>query len=138
LSWLDGVLAAQPTRPTIVALHHPPFATGIAHMDAMGLIGIEAFADILQAHPQIVRVLAGHVHRPVQAVVGGRLAMTAPSPAHQVVLDLTDDGPSRFIIEPPGYLVHRWRPETGLISHTAVIGDFGDRYPFFEDGALID
>ena len=25
--------AAQPNRPTLVMMHHPPFATGIAHMD---------------------------------------------------------------------------------------------------------
>jgi Icc protein len=28
LEWLDETLAAAPTRPTVVALHHPPFWTG--------------------------------------------------------------------------------------------------------------
>ena len=37
LHWLDRQLAAGPEQPTLVAMHHPPFATGIAHMDAMGL-----------------------------------------------------------------------------------------------------
>ena len=32
---------AEDDRPTIIAMHHPPFATGIAHMDAVGLEGAE-------------------------------------------------------------------------------------------------
>jgi Icc protein len=37
LAWLDRVLTAAPRQPTVVAVHHPPFATGIEHMDEMGL-----------------------------------------------------------------------------------------------------
>ena len=43
-----------------------------------------------------------------------------------------------FMMESPGYQLHLWRPETGVVTHTAVIGDFAGPYPFFEDGALID
>src|SRR4051812_22246666 len=28
LGWLDALLAGQPRRPTVLFLHHPPFATG--------------------------------------------------------------------------------------------------------------
>ncbi len=91
-------------------------------MDAIRLDGADAFADILRRHPQVERVVCGHLHRSVQAMVGGRLAMSAPQPRHQVVLDLTRDAPSRFVIEPPSYLLHLWHPESGLISHTVTIG----------------
>src|SRR3954447_6719184 len=37
LSWLDRELAAQPERPTLLAVHHPPLATGIAEWDAINL-----------------------------------------------------------------------------------------------------
>ena len=30
LRWIDRALAAAPGRPTLVLMHHPPFATGIA------------------------------------------------------------------------------------------------------------
>ncbi|NDF65908.1 MAG: phosphodiesterase, partial [Betaproteobacteria bacterium] len=33
LSWLDTVLAQAPDTPTLVVMHHPPFITGIGHMD---------------------------------------------------------------------------------------------------------
>ena len=37
LLWLGQTLAAVPDQPAIVAVHHPPFATGIQHMDTMAL-----------------------------------------------------------------------------------------------------
>src|SRR6516162_9548348 len=39
LKWIDDTLAAAPDRPTLVLMHHPPFRTGIAPMDHMGLGG---------------------------------------------------------------------------------------------------
>ena len=95
------------------------------------------FTAIIARHPQIERVLCGHLHRAIQVIVGGRLAMSAPSTAHQVALDLADGFPPGFVFEPPGYLLHRWTPSQGLVSHSVVIGDYGARYPFFENGRLI-
>ena len=64
--------------------------------------------------------------------------MSCPSPAHQVVLDLRDYAPSRFSMEPPGFLLHRWAGGI-LTSHTAAIGDFAGPFPFFDAaGHLID
>src|SRR5215472_14980502 len=37
LRWLDEALGAAPERPTLVLMHHPPFQTGIEHMDEYGL-----------------------------------------------------------------------------------------------------
>ena len=31
LAWLDRTLAAVPDKPTMIGMHHPPFACGIAH-----------------------------------------------------------------------------------------------------------
>src|SRR5689334_15886828 len=88
LAWLDRTLAAARTAPTIVAVHHPPFPTRIGHMDDIGLVhGADAFAAVLARHPQVERVIAGHVHRSMQCLWAGTIAMTCPSTAHQVVLD---------------------------------------------------
>jgi len=139
LAWLDRTLAAAPARPTAIIMHHPPFATGIMHMDAIGLDGSAAFAEIMARHPQVERVLCGHLHRSIQARIGRHaIASTAPGTAHQVALDLRPDGPGAFVMEPPGYQLHLWRPDTGVVTHTGVIGDFAGPYPFFEKGALID
>lgn len=130
LAWLDRTLAAAPRVPTLVAMHHPPFATGIAHMDAMGLReGAEGLATVLRRHPQVERVLCGHLHRPIQCRFGGTVAMTAPSTAHQIALDLHPHSDARLVMEPPGFLVHRMQGP-GVVSHQAVIGDFGPAQPF--------
>ncbi len=139
LGWLDATLSAAPDRHTVIIMHHPPFPTGIAHMDKIGLAGADAFAAIVARHRQVERVLAGHLHRSIQALIGGHaIASTAPSTAHQVALDLRPEGPSAFKMEPPGYQLHLWRPKTGVVTHTGVIGDFAGPHPFFEEGTLID
>jgi Icc protein len=124
LEWLDRTLAAAPDRPTIVMMHHPPFMTGIAYMDKYGFENPGALADIIARHPQVERILCGHLHRSIDRRFGGTVAGTAPSTAHQVALNLLPDAPLRFAFEPPGYQLHLWRDGIGLVSHTAVLGDW--------------
>ena len=90
-----------------------------------GLDGAAGFGAIVERHPQIERVLCGHLHRPIHMRWRGTVVMTAPSTAHQVVLDLRPDGPLAFVMEPPAYLLHSWDAATGLITHTQYVGDFG-------------
>lgn len=130
LEWLDRTLAARPARPTIVVMHHPPFRTFIGHMDGMGLARADRFAAVIARHPQVERILCGHLHRPIQARVAHAIASTCPSPAHQIVLDLAPDAAEAFAMEPPGYQLHRWTPETGVVSHTAFVGSWPGPYPF--------
>ncbi len=130
LAWLARTLAAAPDVPTLVALHHPPFATGVAAMDDAGLReGAAELEAIVARHPQVERVLAGHVHRPIQRRFGGTLALTAPSTAHQIVLDLRPTGACCLVMEPPGFLVHRFDGH-GVVSHQVVVGDWGPAVPF--------
>ena len=136
--WLQEKLAQAPERPTVILMHHPPFKTFISHMDKIGLANAEKLKAIVSKHPQVERILCGHLHRPIQARWAGTLASTAPSPAHQVALDLREDGPSRFVMEPPGYQLHKWHPDSGLISHTVYIGRFDGPYPFYDGVGAID
>jgi 3',5'-cyclic AMP phosphodiesterase CpdA len=138
LEWLDETLGAAPTKPTIVAVHHPPFWTGIGHMDRMGLANPDALEAVIARHSQVERVVSGHLHRAIVTRFGGTIASTCPSPSHQVALDLADDAQSRFMMEPPGFQLHLWREGAGLITHTGSIGDFAGPYPFYEGGVLID
>lgn len=137
LAWLDATLGAEPARPTIVALHHPPFATMIRHMDAIGLADAAELARVVRRHDHVECVLSGHIHRPIQRRWAGTIASTAPSTAHQLLLDLAPGGPPAFRLEPPGYQLHAYAPDGGLVSHTALLGDWPGPFPFFEDGALI-
>jgi Icc protein len=125
LAWLDTTLAAAPVTPTIVALHHPPFATGIVHMDAMGLDPADAAAlgAVVERHPQVERVQAGHLHRTIVRRWRGTVAATAPSVAHAVALDLAG-GAAAWNLEPPGVTLHWWQPTLGLVTHVQAIGTY--------------
>jgi Icc protein len=138
LLWLDQVLREQPQRPTVIVMHHPPFKTGIGHMDQIGLADPQALAAVVQRHPQVERVLCGHLHRAIQVRFGGTLASTCPGVAHQVALDLREDAPSQFVMEPPAFQLHQWDAQAGMISHTAYIGEFDGPYPFYDGDTLID
>ncbi|WP_438390651.1 phosphodiesterase [Caballeronia sp. DA-9] len=141
LQWLERQLDKARGRPVIVALHHPPFATGIGHMDDMALDAEAAakLATLISRHPNVERVLCGHVHRPVHRRFGATIASIAPSTAHQVVLDLHADAPSRFVLEPGAFALHYWNADVGLVSHHAYVERFDGPYPFFDDdGALVD
>jgi Icc protein len=122
LGWLDHTLAAAPDRPTIVMMHHPPFATGIDYMDKFGLENAEGLAAVIAPHSQVERILCGHLHRAIDRRFAGTVAGTAPSTAHQIALNVLPDAPLRFAFEPPGYQLHLWR-DGALVTHTAVIGD---------------
>ena len=138
LAWLDAALAARPDHPTLVLMHHPPFETLIGHMDRIGLSGGAALAEVIRRHPQVERVLCGHLHRPIQVRFAGTIACTAPSPAHQVALDLAPDAASQFELEPPAFQLHALVPGAGVVTHTGYVGSFAGPYPFHENGKLID
>jgi len=130
LEWLALTLATAPQRPTLLLMHHPPFATGIGFMDEIGLANPEALAQVVAKHAQIERILCGHLHRPIQARFAGTLACTAPSTAHQITLDLAHAAPETFTMEPPAYFVHAWNAQSGVVTHTAYVGDFAGPYSF--------
>jgi 3',5'-cyclic-AMP phosphodiesterase len=123
LAWLDRRLSDAPGKPALVALHHPPFRTGIDHMDAMMLEDGAALAEVIGRHPQVERVLCGHVHRAVQCRWAGTIAQICPNVAHAVQLTLAG-APARWVLEPPAVLLHEWRDGRGLVSHVDFIGAF--------------
>jgi 3',5'-cyclic AMP phosphodiesterase CpdA len=136
LAWLDATLAAAAERPTLIFMHHPPFATGIRGMDECGLDAeaSAALAAVLRRHRQVERIVAGHVHRTIQARFAGTAASVAPSTAHQVSLDLRSDAPVGYTLEPPGYHLHRYTPESGVVTHAVTLGAFPGPFSF-SDGS---
>jgi len=129
LGWLEARLAEAPSRPTVVFMHHPPFRTGMAVMDEMGLEGGEELARVIQHHSQVERVLCGHVHRPMTRRFAGTVASTSPATAHQLALDLAPSRRLAVVMEPPACMLHQWLgADAGLVSHVSVIG--GERPPF--------
>lgn len=129
-AWLDRVLSAEPARPTIVMMHQPPFDTGIPYMDPYSCREGHRLAAVLARHPQVERLLCGHVHRVMQMRFGGTTLCTAPSTTTAIALQLRPDAKPASHIEPPAMLLHHWQEGTGLITHFVPIGTFPGPYPF--------
>jgi len=130
LDWVAARLEERPDSPTVVALHHPPFVTGLSEMDTIGCANSAALGAIVAEHPQIERIVCGHVHRPMVMRWNGTVVTTAPATAHQVALALKPGTPTAWIMEPPACHLHYWQPETGLVTHVSYIGDYGQPTPY--------
>lgn len=131
LAWLDRTLAAKPDQPALVLMHHPPFPTAIRHMDKNPFYTADAFAAVIRRHPQVERILCGHMHRTIDHRFAGTIAGTAPGTAHQLLLDITEPGlRAHFNFEPPGYQLHLWRDGIGLVTHNGVLGEFPGPFPY--------
>ena len=134
LEWLEAALETRRDKPAVLFLHHPPFPTGIADMDKINCLNGPDLAAIVERHPNVERVLAGHHHRPIQIRWAGTIGSVAPSTAHQVTLDLSDkDKEASFIMEPPAYHLHLWQDGAGIITHTGYVGPYSGPHLFIDD-----
>jgi len=121
LDWLAARLAEDPETPVLIALHHPPFAARIPFMDAYGLAGREALGALLADHPQVVRLICGHLHRPVAASVGGRPVTCCPGTSLQVPLWQAEGFPPDLVDEPAAIHLHDWRDPWSVLTHTLYV-----------------
>ncbi len=141
LQWLDATLASSPDRPALVFLHHPPFATGIWHMDRQNLLNAGELAMVVKRHPRVQLIACGHVHRATLAMFAGIPSTICPAPNHAVDLDLAQLREPSFKVEPPAFHLHCWFPGEGfgsVVTHHVPIGDFDGPHPFFgPDGKLL-
>jgi 3',5'-cyclic AMP phosphodiesterase CpdA len=141
LQWLDTTLAAGVDRPALVFLHHPPFETGIWHMDRQNLVNAGDLASIVRRYARTRLIAAGHVHRATLAMFAGVPATICPAPNHAVDLDLEHLREPSFKVEPPAFHLHSWFPGEGfgcVVTHQVPIGTFDGPHPFFgTDGKLL-
>ena len=125
--WLDRELTSLAGRPTAIALHHPPFETGIWWMDCVELQGIPLVEGVVRRHPHTRHVMAGHVHRPITTTWGGCLVTTCPSTAVAIAADLDPHHDPAETAEPPMVAMHAYLADS-VVSHTFAVGPPGDRW----------
>lgn len=121
LSWLESELAHAPERPTLIAMHHPPLLTAVPVWDEIALAAAdrEALERIVAASPQVLGLVAGHLHRTVFSDLAGRPVLAIPSVYEQAKLDfsLTD---FKMSADPPAFAVHTL-VDGKLVSHIQPI-----------------
>jgi len=131
LDWLDHTLGADTTRPVLLAMHHHPFACGIPYLDNYRCDDGDRLAAVVARHAHVERVVCGHVHRQMMRRWGGTVLVSCPSTATQIALRLVPDAAPASFSEPPGLLLHHWKPDNGLVTHAVPIGRFPGPYDFF-------
>jgi len=102
LKRLDADLHAFAGRHVLVCLHHPPVPVGSAWLDGLGLRNNREFLDVIDRHPQVRAVLAGHVHQAFDQRRGGVRYLTTPSTCAQFTPQTAN---CVMDLRPPGY---RW------------------------------
>jgi len=79
LAFLDEMLQSWPDYPALVGLHHPPVTVGSRWLDAIGLVNVEEFFDVLDRHAQVQGVIFGHIHQVFEMQRKGVHLMGTPS-----------------------------------------------------------
>lgn len=130
LEWLSAVLAADTAKPTLLMLHHPPFACGIPYLDEYRYFDGDALGAIVRRFDNIEIVLCGHVHRSMLTRWAKTVVCACPSTATEIDLRLAAAAQPGSHIGPRACMVHLWTEHDGLVSHTSQIGDFDGPYPF--------
>ena len=134
LAWLEATLAAAGDRPVVIALHHPPFATGIEWIDLTGGGWTADFERIVARHGTVQSVLAGHIHRPILRRWGGTVAVVSPSTTYQVAADLTDLE-AHFTAEPPAIHLCLWTGDA-CVSHFLPVAAPGEPFEVIDRETL--
>lgn len=119
--WLDAELMRHPDVPTVVAIHQPPFETGIWWMDCLGLKGADLFERVVRRHEQVIKVLSGHVHRLIQTNWGGCSLWVCPSTAVALAGDLDPAHDPAETAEAPTFSLHAYTGK-GIVSHVVPVG----------------
>jgi len=117
-AWLDAVLSEQPNRPTLLFIHHPPFDVGDHYIDGYRRPEeASALSDIVSRHPQVVGMLCGHVHWPVERQWAGTSARIMPS----IAVDVRKGVDETEAREQPIYMLHRLSEDTGFVSEARMV-----------------
>jgi len=112
LRWLGEELGREPDRPTLLAMHHPPLATGLPEWDEINLVAPEreALAAVVGRHPQLRAIVGGHLHRIAAAALAGCSVLSAPSTYLQMLPDFDppdfEDDDAVVWTDPPGFALH--------------------------------
>jgi len=130
LAWLSGVLEADPVKPTLIMMHHPPFASGIPYMDEYRCMDSAPLEALIARFSNVELVLCGHVHRSMLRRWANTVICSCPSTVTEIHLQLQASAAPQSHLGPRGGMLHCWDATHGVLSHTLQFGRFDGPYPF--------
>lgn len=104
IGFLKAALRDAPDdRPLLLFQHHPPFDTGMPHMDRIKLGNPQDEWTAIARSRRPDFLFFGHVHRPIAGVWQGLPFHTQHALNHQVAFDFEASGHIPGTHEPPAY-----------------------------------
>ncbi|KGK19019.1 3',5'-cyclic-AMP phosphodiesterase [Vibrio navarrensis] len=79
LALLEEKLASNPSKHTLILLHHHPLLVGSAWLDQHTLKDAEVFWEIVYRYPNVKGIVCGHVHQDMNRMHHGIRVMATPS-----------------------------------------------------------
>ena len=123
LAWIADRLAADDDRPVIVFMHHPPFRIGQLVADASNCRGGDDLAALVARHGRVLAVAAGHTHMATSVPWAGAIGTTCPAVGWEAPLDGPPGQPFALVPQRPGFQLHCWTADLGLVTHTRRLCD---------------
>lgn len=120
LDWLAALLPRL-TRPILLALHHPPFVTGLSHLDEPGFANADALAEVI-AGAGVCRVIAGHSHRAISSVFAGIAASTAAPLGFGLSLAFAPGARHHPVATIPSYELHQFQGASCITHQRLLLG----------------
>ncbi|HVH03780.1 MAG TPA: metallophosphoesterase [Amaricoccus sp.] len=117
LAWVADRLGRDDPRPVLIFMHHPPFPVGLP-LDWTRCADGDALARLVEAHPRVLAVVCGHLHRAARLAWAGSIGGVCPPVAWEVPLDLPAGTPPYLVPQSPAFQLHVADPGLGLVSHT--------------------
>lgn len=138
LSFLAKEIAEADGAPMLVALHHPPFETGIEDIDRDGLENAGELKEVLALHRGPLQVIAGHAHRMAHAPKPLRgqkpfpgAPFAAPPCFPALVRNYKPHAGQSFIAAPGGFMAHFFSSEDGFEADLVEVGALTGELPRF-------
>lgn len=108
LDWLTTALSDANERQVLLFMHHPPTRSGFPGMDAIGLLDVEAFSEVLRNYSNVRQIIAGHVHRTIHGAFRCGILQQIPvtvfkSTCHQMPMNLIVEHSDLSVDEPGAY-----------------------------------
>lgn len=123
LTYLRNALIRANGAPVLLALHHPPFPSGIKFMDDIGLTNQGAIKKAVSGYSGKMHIVCGHIHSMMLTSIAGHVAISAPSPNSTFEYDQRADAPVGFFTQEDGCLLHRWNDGFQTVRIGPVAGD---------------
>lgn len=121
LARLEADLQAFADRHVLVCLHHPPVPIGSAWLDGLGLRNHREFLAVIERHPRVRAVLAGHVHQAFDQQRGRVRFLTTPSTCAQFTPQTAN---CVMDMRPPGYRWLTLLPDGGIETEVMWLRDW--------------